>query len=338
MARDANRRRAVRKLAVIGLEEVYLFAGFVFAGFAVQSARDRSNPRRFGTAAFWGLFSTSFLLGSHLPDSANGALALALVLLGGFHALGKGGERTTSEADRRASATEYGNALFVPALIIPATALLGTVALKNVAPGGMPFIDAKQATLISLALGVAIAWIVALLWLRPRLLAPLDEGRRLMDTIGWAAVLPQMLASLGAVFALAGVGRAVGLVFAHYIPFDHAFTAIAAYCIGMGVFTAIMGNAFAAFPVMTAAIGLPLIVHKFGGDPAIMGAIGMLSGFCGTLTTPMAANFNIVPAALLELPDRYAVIKAQLPTAILLLAANTILMYVLVFRFGAHHA
>jgi uncharacterized membrane protein len=69
-----------------------------------------------------------------------------------------------------------------------------------------------------------------------------------------------------------------------------------------------------------------------------MGAIGMLSGFCGTLTTPMAANFNIVPAALLELPDRYAVIKAQLPTALLLLAANTILMYVLVFRFGAHHA
>lgn len=30
----------------------------------------------------------------------------------------------------------------------------------------------------------------------------------------------------------------------------------------------------------------------------------MLSGFCGTLMTPMAANFNIVPAALLELSDR----------------------------------
>lgn len=323
---------------MIGLEEVYLFAGFVFAGFAMQSTRDPSNPRRLGSAAFWGLFSASFLLGSHLPDSANGALAFALVLLGGFGALGKGGERTTSEAERRASAAEYGNVLFVPALIIPATALLGTVALKNVAPGGTAFIDAKQATLISHALGVAIAWIVALLWLRPRLLVPLDEGMRLMDTIGWAAVLPQMLASLGAVFALAGVGRAVGMVFSHYVPLDHAFAAIAAYCIGMAVFTAIMGNAFAAFPVMTAAIGLPLIVHKFGGDPAIMGAIGMLSGFCGTLTTPMAANFNIVPAALLELPDRYAVIKAQLPTAFLLLAANTILMYVLVFRFGVHHA
>jgi uncharacterized membrane protein len=84
---------------------------------------------------------------------------------------------------------------------------------------------------------------------------------------------------------------------------------------------------------MTAGVGLPLIVHKFGGDPAIMGALGMLSGFCGTLLTPMAANFNIVPTTLLELPDRWAVIKAQAPTALLMLIVNTALMYALVFRF-----
>jgi uncharacterized membrane protein len=106
----------------------------------------------------------------------------------------------------------------------------------------------------------------------------------------------------------------------------------------MAVFTAIMGNAFVAFPVMTAAIGLPLIVHRFGGSAAIMSAIGMLSGFCGTLTTPIAANFNIVPAALLDLPDRNAVTKAQLPTAFPLLLWNTPLMYFLVFHFGTHRA
>jgi uncharacterized membrane protein len=101
----------------------------------------------------------------------------------------------------------------------------------------------------------------------------------------------------------------------------------------MALFTMIMGNAFAAFPVMTAGIGLPLIVQRFGGDPAIMLAVGMLSGFCGTLMTPMAANFNIVPAALLELPSEYSVIRVQLPSALLLLLANTTLMYTLVFRF-----
>jgi len=100
----------------------------------------------------------------------------------------------------------------------------------------------------------------------------------------------------------------------------------------MALFTIIMGNAFAAFPVMTAGIGLPLIVKTMHGDPVVMSALGMLSGFCGTLMTPMAANFNIVPAALLELPDRNGVIKVQIPTGLLLLGANTLLMYWLVFR------
>jgi uncharacterized membrane protein len=49
--------------------------------------------------------------------------------------------------------------------------------------------------------------------------------------------------------------------------------------------------------------------------------------------TPLAANFNIVPAALLELPDQNGVIKVQIPTGLALLLVNTVLMYFLVFRF-----
>lgn len=321
---------------MITLQHIYVFAGIVFAGFAVSSARDRSNPRRFGNAGFWGLFAASFLFGSWLGDVANGILALALAALGGFRFLGTGRHDDNAEASRVASARRYGDALFLPALIIPATAMLGTLVFKNVLIGNAPLVDPKQATVISLGLGVAIAWLVAAQWLRASPLAAVQESRRLMDAIGWAAVLPQMLASLGAVFAVAGVGAVVGQLTTHTIPLGTPFAAIAAYCIGMAVFTMAMGNAFAAFPVMTAAIGLPLVVHRFHGDPAIMGAIGMLSGFCGTLVTPMAANFNIVPAALLGL-DRNAVIRAQWPTALLLLLCNMVLMYVLVFRFGTHH-
>ena len=51
-----------------------------------------------------------------------------------------------------------------------------------------------------------LALAVIFAWLRPPALAPLQEGRRLIDAIGWAAVLPQMLAALGVVFAAAGVG------------------------------------------------------------------------------------------------------------------------------------
>jgi uncharacterized membrane protein len=211
-------------------------------------------------------------------------------------------------------------------------AVLGSLVLKDIAVAGHPLIDPRQATLVSLALGVLVGLAIALPMLRPPLLAPLQEGRRLMDTVGWAALLPQALAALGAVFAMAGVGDLVGRLIGEVIPLDSRLAAVATYTIGMAAFTAMMGNAFAAFPVMTAAIGLPLIVRKFGGDPAVVGAIGMLSGFCGTLTTPMAANFNLVPAALLELPSPYAVIRVQVPTAMVLLAANTGLMYLLAFR------
>jgi uncharacterized membrane protein len=58
----------------------------------------------------------------------------------------------------------------------------------------------------------------------------------------------------------------------------------------------------------------------------------MLAGFCGTLMTPMAANFNIVPAALLELKNQYGVIKAQVATALPLLAVNILIIYFGGFR------
>jgi uncharacterized membrane protein len=106
-----------------------------------------------------------------------------------------------SVAQRGARAGQI--ALFLPALIIPATALAGTLLFKHVSVGGAPLVDPKQITLVSLGLGVVVALAVAMAWLRPPPLVPLQEGRKLMDAVGWAAVLPQMLAALGSVFALA---------------------------------------------------------------------------------------------------------------------------------------
>jgi uncharacterized membrane protein len=317
---------------MITLQFVYTLAGLMFAAFAGLSAADRTNARRFGNAAFWGLVAVSFLAGDRLGDLGNGVLVMGLVALAGFGALGRGQPATTSQAERQAQSAARGNRLFLPALVIPFTALLGTLLLKDLSVGAVPLIDPKQVTLIALGFGVLIALAVAMLWLRPVPLAPFEEGRRLIDSVGWAAVLPQMLAALGAVFALAGVGTVVGDLVSGVIPGGSRLAAVAAYTVGMALFTMIMGNAFAAFPVMTAAVGLPLVVHQFGGQPPIVAAIGMLAGFCGTLMTPMAANFNIVPAALLDLKDRNGVIRAQIGTALPLLAANTALMYWLAFR------
>ena len=318
---------------MITLTHVYVVGGLFFAAVSLLSLGDGANPRRLRNALFWGLLALSFLAGQYLGDLGNGLLALGLVAVAAI-GLGQGKPPTTSAEERRASAERRGNLLFLPALIIPAAALLGTLAAKQTA-WGAAFIDPAQATLVSLVLGVLIAVGVVMAWLRPPPLAPLQEGRRLIDAVGWAAILPQMLASLGAVFLTEGVGEQVGRLFGEYVPLDTRTLAVAAYCIGMALFTIVMGNAFAAFPVMTAAVGLPIVVQHFGGDPARVCAIGMLAGFCGTLMTPMAANFNVVPANLLELPDRNAalngVIRAQIPTAIPLLLANIVLMRMLAF-------
>ena len=317
---------------MITLEHIYWLTGAMMAGVAIVNARDASNPKRANNTVFWGIYAVTFLAGSYLPDLVNGFLVIAMVIAASVRGLGQGKAEGASRAEREASASRWGNKLFIPALTIPVVTVLGTVVLKKISINGSPVVDVKQVTVISLAIATIIALTVGMLMLRPPLLAPIREARRLLDAVGWAAVLPQMLAALGALFALAGVGNVVSGIAQRWIPLDHPFAVVTTYAIGMAVFTMIMGNAFAAFPVMTAGIGLPLIVHKFGGDPTIMAAIGMLSGFCGTLMTPMAANFNIVPTALLELPDENAVIKVQIPTALILLGANILLMNFLVFR------
>jgi len=317
---------------MIKLGAVYLLAGFVFGAFAVLSALDRNNPKRLGNATFWGLVATSFLAGDDLGDLGNGVLVLGLALIAGFGLLGRGQPATTSSEERRVLSDRFGEKLFVPALALPVVVAFGVLVLKPLTLGGEPLLDPKQATLLSLALAAVVGVALALVLLRQPLISPLQEGRRLMDTVGWAALLPQVLAALGAVFALAGVGKVIGELVTAYIPMDTRLAAVAVYCLGMAGFTVIMGNAFAAFPVLTAGVGLPILIQRFGGDPAVVCAMGMLSGFCGTLMTPLAANFNLVPPALLELKDRYAVIKAQIPTALPLLVANVGLMYAFAFR------
>jgi uncharacterized membrane protein len=330
---------------MITLGLIYVVVGALFALFSVFSALDLTNPRRWRNTLFWGLVAASFLFGERIGDLSNGLLVIALALIAGLGGLGTGAQATTSAAEREAASKRRGDGLFAVALVAPAVTLALTLmlilpsmmGLPRLALGGRPPIGAEQPSVVALAIGILCALAVGVAWLRPRLLTPLQEGRRLIDSVGWAAVLPQALAALGGVFAAAGVGKAVGALTSGWIPADNALAAVAAYTVGMALFTIVMGNAFAAFPIMTAAIGLPLIVQHLHGDPAIMAAMGMLSGFCGTLMTPMAANFNVVPAVLLGLPDRGAmlngVIRTQIPTGLIMLLINTALMYVLVFRF-----
>jgi uncharacterized membrane protein len=317
---------------MINLHWLYALAGAVFAGFALGSVRDETNSKRWGNAAFWGLLATSFWFGDLFGDIGNGLLVLTLVAIAGLNLIGRGTKETTTREEREHFSQRFGNRLFMPALIIPFTAFVGTLLFTYTPLKSLNVIDPKAVTLVLLGCGVIIAILLIFVWMRPPPVAAVDEGSRLANSIGWAMVLPQMLASLGVIFAAAGVGTTIGAIVGGIIPQESIFLAVLLYALGMVAFTMIMGNAFAAFPVMAAAIGVPILIQADGGNAAVVGAVGMLSGFCGTLMTPMAANFNIVPAALLELKNQYGVIKVQVATAIPLLIANIVILYVAGFR------
>jgi uncharacterized membrane protein len=322
---------------MIKVEWFYWLCGALFIVIAGLIFADRGHAKRYGSGLFWALLGGSFIYGTYVVNKTAPAWILGVAVIGMAALVATGQLRQSpaagpTRAEQSAGADRFGHRLFVPALAIPVVVVIFAVGLAKIHIGGEPLLEKQSETLIGLGVASIVAVIIGLLMLRPKSpAAPLVEGQRLLEALGWAVVLPQMLATLGELFVTAGVGKQVGRVIQDILPADSLIGSVAVYCVGMAGFTVIMGNAFAAFPIMTAAIGFPVLVQHFHGNAPAVFAIGMLAGFCGTLCTPMAANFNIVPAALLEMKDKYGPIKAQIPTAIPLLGCNILLMYFLAF-------
>lgn len=321
---------------MLKLAHVWWLAASILGAAAFFDARHR----RWANATFWAIMTVVFAggdailaahqAGNRLPTQIVGAAVVVLALIAGTGIMPRA---STANVDAATSqAARLGHRLFRPALLIPAVTALVYIFAKYIPTLGPLLVETKQASLVALAVGCSVALVAATAITRSAPTQALRESSRLLDALSWAVVLPMLLAALGAVFAATGVGDAVASLVGMIIPTDSRVACLVAYALGMIVFTVIMGNAFAAFPVMAGGIGLPLLVKQHGADPAVIGSLGMLTGYCGTLLTPMAANFNIVPAVLLELKSQYGVIREQWPTAIVLAFVNTVLMYFLAFR------
>ncbi|MDF7666446.1 DUF979 domain-containing protein [Orbaceae bacterium ESL0727] len=333
-------------------EYLYFLAGISLLVVACYSWLDKHNPRRITTGAFWFLYGLIFLVGEWsnqlltyvIDDAAQakaminftvGVLVVIMALIAGLGGVKLGKYPTLSKQQRQENAKKFGIKLFVPALMIPIGTVLGVLIFHNAALARWFFGEGVHVstliTLFSMTAGCILGLIIALKMTGDKLSQPFHESRRLLDSIGWAFILPQILATIGLLFNDAGVGRSITQLVTDYLNIDSRLIAVTVYAVGMALLTMVLGNAFASFPIMAAGVGIPILVNQLGGDPAVMAAIGMFSGYCGTLMTPMAANYNLVPAALLNLPDRYQVIKVQIPTALLLLFVNIILLYFFLF-------
>ena len=298
------------------LEVVYILIGLVCIYTGVLNARDQSNEKRPGSAAFWCILGVLLVLGKWIPDYVAGALLIAMCIPPIVKQVdkGKGGAPTADEME--GNFNKIGMKIFAPSLAIGVFALIFAL-------------FTKISSLVGLTFGVVVGGILLMAFSRdnnPRVF--LSDCRRMLDTVGPLSMLPTLLAGLGAVFTAAGVGDVISQLVSGIIPDGNVVAGIIVYAIGMAVFTMIMGNAYGAITVMTVGIGAPFVL-SLGADPTIVGALALTCGFCGTLMTPMAANFNIVPVAILDMKDEYGVIRKQIPIALIMLAVQ--ICYMIIF-------
>lgn len=315
------------------LDVLYTLMGCIFTGVSVVTASDPYHSQRIKGTLFWALNALLFLGGSWLPAFLCGLLVISMVLLvatpGG---IGQRHSQDNTHHCREQRAARHGNRIFLPLAAIPIITLAGTAIFKLSAAYGYPLLDVHHATLAALALGIGAALVLSLCILRASPIHVIQEGSHLYSAIGWTLILPQMLAALGAIFAKAGLGTPIAHYLQQGLPLMNPSVAVLTYGLGMALLAFIMGNALAAFPIMTVGVGIPFIVLHAHGNPAIMASLGMLCGFCGGLMSPMAANFNTLPATLLQLSSRSDVIRLQWPTALIMLFINIGLMMMLVYR------
>lgn len=298
------------------LEIIYCLVGLMLLWFAVLTLRDPEHPRPMSTGCFWLILGILFGAGSLLPHSLAGLLVVALVVLDGA-GLVKAGPVPPSL--RRGSAQ-----LMLPILLMPATILAASLLCR------WQGWDLSQGALFGLALGSVLALLAAWRVTATNLQEIGHAGRRLNDTLGALSLLPQLLASLGVVFAQAGVGDWLAGGVLQFVSPDQRVALVVANCLAMAGLAALTGNSFAAFPVVAQGILSPLLLKPFGGDPNALAVLTLAVGASGTLITQMAANFNLVPVALLELKSPLAVIRLQRPVALALFLGQLLFMIYLV--------
>lgn len=302
-----------------GSEFIFILCGFVSFNAAWRAMSNEKG--KIGTVIFWTLLGIIFIFGKLIPYEITGYFLLIMGALTMTKQVQMGKFEAPDMEARKASSERLGNKIFIPAVLIGAVALiLSKVNIQGLAiPGAL-----------MVGTGCILALFAAMWICRPKIQETRVDVARLLMQVGSASLLPQLLGALGQVFTKAGVGDVISMMISGLIPEGNVFMGVVIYCLGMVLFTMIMGNAFAAFSVITVGIGIPFVI-ALGGDPSIVGALGMTCGFCGTLMTPMAANFNIVPCAVLDTKDKWTVIKAQAPMALTMIVVHIILMMTLAF-------
>ena len=301
----------------IGLNVVWVIIGLITIYAGIKNLLDKENPSRVGTAVFWCSFGIVCGFGSWLPAKVSGVLVLIMCLPPIFKKVKIGKTDNPTKEHTEQQFKKIGMKIFVPAFSVAVCSLFFAL-------------FSNMSSMVAITVGVIVAMILLMAFdakqNKPAVF--LNDSERFLGITGPLSMLPQLLGCLGGVFTAAGVGDVIAQLVEKIVPKGNVNIGIIVYAIGMVLFTMIMGNAFAAITVMTVGIGAPFVL-AYGANPVVIGMLALTRGYCGTLLTPMAANFNILPVAILNMKDRWGAIKNQVLVAIFMLVFQICYMIVL---------
>ena len=301
----------------IGLNVVWVIIGLITIYAGIKNLLDKENPSRVGTAVFWCSFGIVCGVGSWLPAKVSGVLVLIMCLPPIFKKVKIGKTDNPTKEHTEQQFKKIGMKIFVPAFSVAVCSLFFAL-------------FSNMSSMVAITVGVIVAMVLLMAFdakqNKPAVF--LNDSERFLGITGPLSMLPQLLGCLGGVFTAAGVGDVIAQLVEKIVPKGNVNIGIIVYAIGMVLFTMIMGNAFAAITVMTVGIGAPFVL-AYGANPVVIGMLALTCGYCGTLLTPMAANFNILPVAILNMKDRWGAIKNQVLVAIFMLVFQICYMIVL---------
>lgn len=302
----------------IGLSIVWIIVGMIAIYAGIKNLLDKENPSRIGTAVFWCSFGIVCAFGDWLPAKVSGLLVIIMCMPPIFKRVKVGKVNAPAKEYTQKQYKKIGMKIFIPALTV-AVFSLAFALFTNIS------------SMIGITIGTFVA-VIILMAFSPKENTPqvfMSDSERFLSLMGPLCMLPQLLGCLGGIFTQAGVGEVIADIVEKVVPKGNINVGIIVFAIGMALFTMIMGNAFAAITVMTVGIGGPFVL-SYGADPVIIGMLALTCGYCGTLCTPMAANFNIVPVAILNMKDRWGVIKNQVLVAVIMLTVQ--ICYMILFK------
>ncbi|MBI4751565.1 MAG: DUF979 family protein [Acidobacteria bacterium] len=328
---------------VLTLHSIYLIIAITLIAISVIIITTPGRRHRLANAGYWALLGGIFFLPEKIPYGGYAIIGIGVAILVMLDACGiirpasirvelppdpsqsRQTEAHPAQASLPGLSSKIPTAILWPVLAIPVITFAVAFIYRWIGR------DSSTGALIGLGVSGLVAMGIAYWVTSQRLVELAEAGAKLTEEIGPLNILPQLLAALGTLFTSAGVGTLLAGYFSSCIPANHPFLAGIVYFAAMTFFTAIMGNSFAAFAVITVGIGIPLVILPFSLDPAFVAILGLTAGSCGTLLSPMAANFNLLPAYLYEMKNPYGIIQAQWKFALGLWGCHALIFAVWLF-------